>query len=51
MERFFRGFVRTKNKRCLDKFKNIEQLRSYAEVKELDEFAGILNGDTILQTF
>ena len=51
MERFFRGFVRTKNKRCLDKFKNIEQLRSYAEVKELDEFAGILNGDTILIDF
>lgn len=51
MDRFFRGFVRTKNKRCLDKFKDIEQLRSYAEVKELDEFAGILNGSTILLDF
>lgn len=51
MSRFFRGYVRTKNKRCLDKFKNIEQLRTYEEVKELDEFAGILNGDTILVDF
>ena len=51
MNRFFRGFVRTKNKRCLDKFKDVEKLKTYYDVKDLDEFAGILNGSTILIDF
>lgn len=51
MNKFFRGFVATKRKRCLEKFKDVEKLKTYEEVKELDEFAGILNGSTILLDF
>ena len=48
---FFRGYVATKNKRCLEKFKGVENLKSYDEVKDLDEYAGILDGDTVLLDF
>lgn len=48
---FFRGYCRTKNKRCCDKFKGVEQLKTYDEVKEFDEFAGILDGETVLLDF
>ena len=50
MNEFYRGFVRTKNKACLDKFKNVpdSELRTYEEVKDLPEFAGILRPDTVL---
>ena len=47
----FRGYVATKNKRCLEKFKDVERLKTYEEVKHLDEFAGILDGETILLDF
>ena len=47
----FRGYVATKNKRCLEKFKDVERLKTYDEVKHLDEFAGILDGETILLDF
>lgn len=47
---FFRGFVPTKDKKCLMKFKNVpaEQLKTFEQVKSLDEYAGILSNDTIL---
>lgn len=48
---FFRGYVETKNKRCLQKFKGVDNLKSYDEVKDLEEFAGILDGETILLDF
>ena len=48
---FFRGYVKTKNKKCKDKFKGVEKLKTYDEVKNLDEFAGILDGETILLDF
>lgn len=48
---FFRGFVATKDKRCLEKYKGIENLKSYDDVKDLDEYAGILDGETILLDF
>lgn len=48
---FFRGYVATKNKRCLNKFKGVENLKSYDEVKDLEEYAGILDGETILLDF
>lgn len=51
MNRFFRGYVPTKGKRCLEKFKDVEKLKTYEEVKELDEFAGVLNGKSILLDF
>lgn len=47
---FFRGFVRTKDKKCIDKFKNVpdDELFTYDEIKGLPEFAGILRKDTVL---
>ena len=48
---FFRGYVLTKGKRCLEKFKGVEALKSYEEVKNHDEFAGILDGHSILLDF
>lgn len=49
MQNLFRGYVPTKNKKCLMKFKdNDENLLNYEDVKDLDEYAGILAEDTIL---
>ena len=47
---FFKGYVPTKDKKCLIPFKNksAEDLQSYQQVKNLSEFAGILADDTIL---
>lgn len=48
--KLFRGFVPTKDKKCLMAFKDVptSQLKTYDEVKDLDEFAGILADDVIL---
>lgn len=43
----YKGFVPTRNKHCLKKFKNAP-LMSYEEVKDLDEFAGIIRDDIIM---
>ena len=47
---FFKGYVPTKNKRCLKTFKNktSSELDTYDQVKELQEYAGILNNEIIL---
>lgn len=45
---FFRGYVATKNKRCIEKFKDRTDLRSYEDVKSLPEFAGVLASNAIL---
>lgn len=44
---FFKGYVRTRQKKCIDKFKDAE-LRTLDEVKDLPEYAGILSADTVL---
>ena len=46
----FKGYVKTKDKKCTEKFKNVpaSDLHTYEEVKDLPEFAGILGQDTIL---
>ncbi len=44
----FKGYVLTKNKRCLEKFKDRTDLKTYEQVKDLEEFAGILSDDAIL---
>ena len=44
----FKGYVKTKNKKCTEKFKNRTDFKTYEEVKDLPEFAGILGNDTIL---
>lgn len=46
----FKGYVPTKNKECMMKFKNVSasDLMSYDQVKSLPEYAGILAESTIL---
>ena len=43
----FKGFIKTKDKKALDKFKNAP-LRSFSEVENLKEYAGILADGIIL---
>ena len=45
----FRGYVPTRNKQCLEKFKGVEKLKTRSEVQDLDEYAGILGEETILK--
>lgn len=44
----FKGYVPTKNKQCLEKFKDVKQLNALDQVQSLAEYAGILGDDTIL---
>ena len=44
---FYKGYVRTKDKKCLDKFKDVDLL-TLDQVKDLSEYAGILAPDSIL---
>jgi putative DNA primase/helicase len=46
----FSGYVRTKDKKCLDKFKDAP-LRTLEDVQGLDEYAGILADGVILIDF
>ena len=48
MNTLFRGYVLTKDKKCLEKFKNRTEFKTYEEVKNLPEYAGILAEDVIL---
>ena len=41
----FRGYVRTKDKKPIQKFKGIENLPTIDEVSKYSEYAGILNND------
>lgn len=45
---FFKGFVETKNKKCMEKFKNRTDFKTFEQVQSLPEFAGILTADTVL---
>lgn len=47
---FFKGYVPTKDKKCLLKFKgkSANELQTYEQVKNLSEYAGILADDIIL---
>lgn len=44
---FYRGYIKTKNKKSTMKFKNTDVL-SYDDVKDLPEYAGVLNDDAVL---
>ena len=44
----FRGYVPTKDKQCLEKFKGRKRLNRLEDVQDLDEYAGILGEETIL---
>lgn len=50
MQQLFRGFVPTKDKKCLMPFKNKppDELKSFKEVENLSEYAGILDDSVIL---
>ena len=45
---FFRGFVETKNKKCIEKFKGRTDFKTFEQVQSLPECAGILAAETIL---
>lgn len=48
MEDFYKGYVRTKNKKCVEKFKDRTDLSNLKEISQYDEYAGILAEDAIL---
>ena len=45
---FFKGFVETKDKKCVEKFKNRTDFKTLEQVQSLPEYAGILAEDAIL---
>ena len=45
---FFRGYVLTQNKKCIEKFKNRTDFKTLEQVQSLPEYAGILAPDAIL---
>ena len=45
---FFKGYIRTKDKNAIDKYKNTDNLRTLEQVQSLPEYAGILAADAIL---
>lgn len=45
---FFKGYVETKNKKCIEKFKGRTDFKSFEQVQSLPEYAGILAAETIL---
>lgn len=47
MAGLYKGYVETKNKQCIEKFKGRTDFKTYEQVKNLPEFAGILATDTM----
>lgn len=45
---FFKGYVETKNKKCVEKFKGRSDFKTFEQVQSLPEYAGVLSPDTIL---
>lgn len=45
---FYRGYVKTKDKKCIEKFGKNAKLRTLEEVTDLEEYAGIIAADSIL---
>ena len=48
MKTLFKGYVETKNKKSVEKFKGRTDFKTYEQVELLSEFAGILADETIL---
>ena len=48
MNGLYRGFIECKNKKSIEKIRGRDDFKTYDQVKNLDEFAGILAEDTIL---
>lgn len=45
---WFRGYVKTKGKKSIERFRNVENLRTIDDVKNLEEYAGVLAENTVL---
>ena len=45
---FFKGYVKTKNKKCIEKFKDRTDLKTLEQVANFPEYAGVLDKDTVL---
>lgn len=48
MSGLYKGFIETKGKAAVEKFKGKTQFKTYDEVKDLNGFGGVLADDTIL---
>ena len=48
MNRFFRGYILTNNKHPIQKFTDGAELLKYDEVKDAQEYAGVLAPDAVL---
>lgn len=48
MNELYKGYVETKDKKCIEKFKGCTDFKTYEQVESLPEFAGILAENTIL---
>lgn len=48
MQQLYKGFIETKGKAAVEKFKGKNSFKTYEEVKDLDGFGGVLADDTIL---
>lgn len=47
-QRLFKGYVETKDKKCIEKYKNRTDFKNYLQVERLPEFAGVLADGVIL---
>ena len=48
MDEFFKGYIETRDKQAIEKFKNRNDFKTYTEMGSYSEFAGVLNDNTIL---
>lgn len=48
MKELYKGYVETKNKKAVEKFKGRTDFKTYAQVERLTDFAGVLADQTIL---
>lgn len=48
MNELYKGYVETKDKKCIEKFKGRTDFKTYEQIESLPEFAGILAENTIL---
>ncbi len=48
MNEFFKGYIETRDKQAIEKFKNRNDFKTYIEMESYSEFAGVLNDNAIL---
>ena len=51
MTELYRGFVKTRNKKCIERFKDRNDLMGLEQAQQLDEYAGILAENIVLVDF